>query len=131
MPILQQLLSTLCDELTIPLPPLPPAEQEITLQFTSAFSLRLRELAPGLLLRANIASCPLEGREELFIHLMQANFLAQATGGSKIGLDTEEKFLTLSFDVPYEMSYRTFKETLELFLNHLGYWRKEIEKLES
>ena len=128
--VLQQFLSTLCDEFKLPLPPASDTEKEMTVQWSST-QLHFKKLSAGLAMRAHITTCPVDQREELFLHLMQANFLAQATGGATIGLDAEEKFLTLSLGVPYELSYRTFKERLELFLNYLDYWRKEIEKLKA
>ena len=59
---------------------------------------------------------------------MRANFLGQGTGGARIGLDPNEKFLTLSCGFPYEMKYQDFKEKIEDFANYLLCWRAEIEK---
>lgn len=58
---------------------------------------------------------------------MHANFLGQGTGGASIGIDQDEKSLTLSLAIPYEVKYETFKEHLEDFLNYVGYWRDQIE----
>lgn len=128
---LQQLLSSLCEDLKLPQAPPLDRERETTLTFTASLDIQLKELPSGVTFNARIAACPPQKQEELFLHCMRANFLAQATGGAKIGLDSSEKFLTLSLDLPYEINYRSFKDALELFLNYRDAWRKEIEKFES
>ena len=82
----------------------------------------------GIALRAAVAPCPSQKREDLFIQLMQANFLAQGTGGAAIGLDRNEKNLSLSLKLPYELTYMSFKEHLEIFANYLEYWRSTLSK---
>jgi hypothetical protein len=92
----------------------------------------LKDLNPGCYMRTIIA--PLSQareRENFFIHLMKANFLGQGTGGSVIAIDPDEKFLILSHAYPYEINYRQFKETLELFINYLEFWRTEIKKFDT
>lgn len=89
-------------------------------------TIRVGELDPGISFWAQISPCPTVKREELFMLLMKANFLGQGTGGSTIGLDENENFLTLSSILPYDMSYKTFKDALEDFANHLDYWREEL-----
>jgi Tir chaperone protein (CesT) family len=89
-------------------------------------TIRVGKLDPGVSFWAPISPCPTTKREELFILLMKANFLGQGTGGSTIGLDENENFLTLSSILPYDMSYKTFKDALEDFTNHLDYWREEL-----
>lgn len=80
---------------------------------------------------ARVANCPTLKREDLFIYLMRANLLGQGTGGSRIGLDANEKVLTLSLGLPYEMNYKIFKERFEDFVNFILYWREEIAKFEN
>ena len=62
---------------------------------------------------------------------MKANFLGQGTGGARIGVDPDDKFLTLSHGFPYEMNYQLFKESIEDFVNYVVYWREEIAKFEQ
>jgi len=62
--------------------------------------------------------------------LMHANFLGQGTGGARIGIDAEEKVLTLSVGFPYEMNYPPFKECVEDFVNYVVYWRDDVAKFE-
>jgi hypothetical protein len=80
-----------------------------------------RELDPGCTFFAKIGICPLNKREELFIYL-----LGQGTGGSVIGLDRDEKFLTLFLVLPYDMKYKVFKDALEDFTNYLDFWKEEL-----
>jgi hypothetical protein len=101
------------------------------------FSLRedvdvlLQEMEKGLYFHANICLCPQQKKEDLFLYLMRANLLGRGTGGASIGLDAQEKFLTLSRSLAYEVNYMEFKEKLEDFVNYLLYWREEMEKFEK
>lgn len=63
--------------------------------------------------------------------LMKANFLGQGTLGGAIGIDDEEKFLTLSLTLPYDVNQRTFKEAVEDFANILDFWRDEVARFEK
>lgn len=89
----------------------------------------LHELNPGIHFHGVIAPLPLGNREDLFIYLMQANFLGQGTGGCVIGLDPNDQHLTLSMTIMYDLNYRIFKDKLEEYFNYLGYWREEVKKL--
>jgi len=73
----------------------------------------------------------LQKKEEAFIYLMKANLLGQGTGNQVLGLDPEEKTLTLSCIIPYDMDYREFKERIEDFVNYLDYWRLEVKNLQK
>lgn len=93
-----------------------------------SLKISFRELDPGVYLYSPIGPCPMEKREEFLIHVMKANFLGIGTGGNVIALDPEEKFLTLSSALPYDINYKTFKETVEDFGNFVDYWRDELER---
>ena len=95
------------------------------------FNLFIKDLDPGALFKANICACPQKKRETLLIKLMQANLIGQGTGGAVIGLDKQEKFLTLSLALAYELNYRAFKESLEDFINYLVFWNEEVIKLQK
>ena len=128
--MLPNYLKQLCEELTIPSVPKANEEKLIPLRIGKE-SLSLKDLEPGVSLQGSICLCPQQRKELLFIYLMRANLLGQGTGGARIGLDAEEKFLTLSLGLPYEMNYQTFKETIEDFVNYLIYWRNEVAKFEN
>lgn len=97
-----------------------------TLKLHKKLIITFRELDPGCTFFSTIGTCPLNKREEVFIYLMKANLLGQGTGGSIIGLDREEKFLTLSLALPYDMKYKVFKDALEDFTNYLDFWKNEL-----
>ena len=101
------------------------------LTINSTLAVSIRDLAPGFSLYSSIADCPARKREDLFIYLMRANFLGQGTGGARIGLDADEKVLTLSIGFPYEMNYQHFKESVEDFVNYVVFWRNEIARFEQ
>jgi len=91
-------------------------------------TLSVKELDPGVYITSPIILCPDKKRESLFIHLMKANFLGLGTGEAVIGLDNEEKFLTLSRTIPYDINYKSFKETIEDFANYLDFWQQEVKR---
>ena len=101
---------------------------EFLLPLNQETTILLKELDPGIGYFSRIDLFPTEKREEFVIYLMKANYLGQGTGGAVIGLDGEEKFLTLSLVLPYEVNYKAFRESLEDFVNYLDFWRDEIKK---
>ncbi len=125
--VIEQHLMRLCEELE--LPALAPKDETRAFHVEIGPEMRVsvKELEDGgLYLFAKIGSLPTQKREELFILLMKANLLGQGTGGSALGIDAEEKFLTLSLAIPYDMNYKTFRETVEDFTNFVDYWRTEL-----
>lgn len=88
----------------------------------------LTETEEGVSIWARIAPLPAEKREEFTMHLMAANFLGQGTGGAVLGLESDEKFLTLSLAFPYDINYKIFKDALEDFANYVDYWRAETKR---
>jgi hypothetical protein len=129
--MLREFVEKLCGELGIP-PNLKRSEKKsYSFRIADGIEAELRDLEPGLALWGKIAPCPEKRREDLFIYLMRANLLGQGTGGCRIGLDANEKILTLSLGLPYELNYQTFKETVEDFINYLVYWRERIAKFEQ
>jgi hypothetical protein len=87
----------------------------------------IQDLNPGVFFFSRLLPLPiLKEREQFFIHIMKANFLGQGTGGSVLGLERDQKFLTLSLTLTYEVNYPIFREKLEDFLNYIEYWIEEI-----
>jgi hypothetical protein len=85
----------------------------------------------GIYIRARICSFSedtFSSPEDAYIYLMKANFLGQGTKDAVISLDAEEKFLTLSTLIAYEVNYKMFRDLLEDFVNYLLFWEKEINK---
>lgn len=129
--LLRDYLEKLHEELEIDLKPKMNEKKIFSFIFRNDVQVDLKDLDPGVAMQSKICPCPNKKREDLFIFLMRANLLGQGTGGSRIGLDPEEKFLTLSLGLPYELNYQSFKENLEDFINYLIYWREEIAKIEK
>lgn len=126
--MLQNYLEKICLEFAIAKPKL--NEQKEYLFHFGKEAIAMRDLHPGLAMRTNICELPKQRLEELFLYLSRANLLGQGTGSTRIGIDKEENFLTLSLGLPYELDYQRFKETIEDFVNYVIYWRDEVTKFE-
>jgi len=129
--MVQGFLEKLCAELSIAPVPKLNEKKFFSLRFAPGVEIALSDLHPGVAMQAAISACPKLRREDLFIYLMRANLLGQGTGGARIGLDGDEKNLTLSLGLPYEMNYHAFKEAFEEFVNHLIYWRDVVAKFDN
>lgn len=129
--MLQEFVENLCFDLRLGSPPNKGPQKTIEFVLNPDVKIRFMELDPGISMQANIAPCPEKRREDLFILLMNANFLGQGTGGARIGLDRQEKFLTLSLGLPYELEYAAFKQHVEEFVNFLNYWKDRVAKFEQ
>lgn len=128
--MIESFLKKLSEELSLP-PPKVEGKELISFSLNDSIKLNLRDLKPGLSMEAFLLPCPQILREELFSYLMEANLLGHGTGGARIALDSEEKNLTLLIGLPYELNYQLFRETFEDFVNHLIFWRNEIEKFKN
>ena len=129
MTILESHLQQLTQELN--LKDTPSKEGQVyVLSINETITITIKELLPqGISLSTSICPYPKGNQEDLLIYLMKANFLGQGTLGGIIGLDKEENFLTLSFNIPYDMNYRHFREAIEDFVNILEYWKQEIDRV--
>ena len=113
----------------------PPSPKDSTgylqIQLNDDLAISLKDLSPGFAIVAKLGSIQSPNQEELFIYLMKANFLGQGTGEQIIGIDPDEKFLTLSYSISYEINYPKFKEILEEFVNYLIYWKGEVKRMQT
>lgn len=101
------------------------------LPINETLSVWVKELNPGAVLKTTIYPLPLKSEKEtLFAYLMKANYIGQGTGGAIIALNPEEKTLTLSLIMPYEVNYRIFREKLEEFINYLEFWKSELARFD-
>jgi hypothetical protein len=124
-------LNRIADELQLSHAAKTKEKQTYLFEFANSVAVTVKDLDPGVSLKAPIITCPKHKKEELFIQLMKANLLGQGTGNGRIGMDLDEKTLTLSLGIPYELSYQAFRETIEDFINYLIYWREEIRKFDN
>ena len=127
--MVQEFLEKLCAELSIDT--VPKLNEDNIFRFAPDIHVAITDLGPGVGMQSVISGCPISKREDLFIYLMKANLLGQGTGNARIGLDRNDKNLTLSRGLPYEINYQIFKEAFEEFVNHLIYWRNAIAKFEN
>lgn len=102
-----------------------------TLKFTETELVTVTSLETGVHFFSTIAPLVSGKKEDFFIYLMKANYLGTGTGGAVIGLDPDEKTLTLSYPIHYEVNYRIFYDKLEDFLNYLSFWKYEIQNYGS
>ena len=102
-----------------------------TLTITAEIEISVLKEEEQLYLYSPITLAPLDNQEEIYTYLMKANLLGQGTGKTSIGLDNNDKFLTLSYVMPYEETYENFKDKLELFVNYLFFWKDEVKKLQN
>jgi hypothetical protein len=128
--MLQEFIEQICSELTIEPVPKLNARKKTLFTLNEDIKIDFTELDPGISMQTIICPCPEKRKEELFMFLMNANFLGQGTGGARIGLDRQEKFITLCLGLPYELPYQGFKKHLEDFANHLIYWRAQMIQFE-
>lgn len=128
--MLEKLLKTLCNELSLPVP-VRNKEKYYLFRLSDTISAKCVDLEPGIAFSCDICECPKKNREDFFIWLMRANLLGQGTGGCRIGLDKDEKVLTLGLGMPYEIDYSVFRDRFEDFVNYVIYWREEIAKFEK
>ena len=129
--MLEENLKKLAEDLN--LPPFPSKDRSSTyvLELAENLSFSIRDLKVGFDLFGNIAPAPSQKKEDAYIYFMKANLLGQGTGDQAIGLDSEEKFLTLSCRIPYDVNYKEFKEKIEDFANYLNYWQVEVKKMQE
>ena len=123
---IETFLEELYRELNISSSPEKEGNKVYSLNLGLEFAVILEDLEPGVTLRTNIHTVPEEKKEDLFIYLMKGNFLGQGTGGAVLGMSKDEKFLTLSSYLPYEMNYHSLKEKLEQFANYADFWQSEV-----
>ncbi|GAB4185564.1 MAG: hypothetical protein Tsb0015_02570 [Simkaniaceae bacterium] len=129
--MLEKILSDLYQEFQLGTPPEKNEKGIYQVSLTKQLQITITKLDPGYYFLAKLGHPPKERTEEFYIYMMRANFLGQGTGKSVIGLDAEEKDLTLAFTIPYEVNYLEFKEKLEDFVNYTEYWREEIKKFKE
>lgn len=129
--MLELLLQQLSEEFALGAPPQKTKENKYPLILSSGMQIDIQILDPGISFYASLAPLQDTKREELLIYLMRANFLGQGTGEGVISLDNDEKLLTLSLLVPYDVDYKTFKTSLEDFANYVDFWRSELAQFKK
>jgi len=129
--MLDEFVSALSSDLEMKDVPVVDAKTKSCIFDFAGFSIIIKALEKGVHFKAEICEAPQKKRENILIKVMTANLIGQGTGGAAIGIDKQEKFLTLSLPLAYEMNYQAFKENIEDFINYLHYWKDEVEKAQQ
>ncbi len=103
-------------------------KRPVRMIFSPHHAIDFRELPKGISMSSTIGPCPQKNKEDFYLFLMRANFLGQGTGKTVIGMDLEEKNLTLSSYIPYDLDFKKFKESVENLLNFAAYWAEELDR---
>ena len=101
------------------------------IDINNELSIYLQDLESKCYCWAMLENVPKKDNEDLFLYLMKANLLYQATGNSSIGMDEVSKNFIFSSFFNYELNYQEFKCELEDFLNYFIYWKEEIKKIKE
>ena len=126
--MLEHLITEICEKLSLPLNLEKDKEGYYTFTLNPEISLSLKELQPGFFIRAKLGPAPEGSHEELYIHLMKANYLGQGTAGAFIGMDEKAENFTLTKACRHETTYKEFKDLLEVYINYYEYWKVKIAK---
>lgn len=124
--MLEDYLPPLMDELDLDEAPPISKERALELFLNPKTKVAIQELDPGFFYRCDIDQIPPNRKEDLFMLIMEANYLGQGAGGGSLSIDDEEKALFLSLMLPYDMDYSHFRDNLEDFINYVYYWRDEL-----
>jgi hypothetical protein len=125
---LQGLLEELAKLLEMPPPSAQNKEPALTWNITASHELHFSMIGPEPSVSCIIGKLPEGNREDFYLLLMRANFLGQGTNGFVLGMDKEEKYLTLSSKIPYDVNVKGFKDYIEEFVNFVDYWRGELTR---
>lgn len=128
--MIEKLLLSLCQDLSLRMP-IKTKNASYSLDLNENITVIFKDSSSGISIKSSLKPIPIKKREDCLIYLMRANLLGQGTGGFRIGLDEDEKTLTLQGGLPYEINYKPFKDKIEEFVNFVAYWQEEISKYSS
>lgn len=94
-----------------------PIEDDLTIMISS--------LPQGFSLSCGIASCPKSNEGSFYERILLADLFGQGTKGGVLGLNEDGNLLTLVHQIEYNTDYKTFRDTLEDFINTVDFWRAE------
>ncbi|MBS0645636.1 MAG: type III secretion system chaperone [Verrucomicrobia bacterium] len=98
------------------------------LNFEPQIKVSIHENKEGIIkLQSYLASLPQEKLDEYLLFVMSANLFGQETGKNYLGLDRDEKRVTLNRLLEKEIEYAEFKLALEEFLNYCETWRADTK----
>mgnify|MGYP006272485833 CR=1 FL=1 len=99
------------------------------LQISDEIRIELRHLeGDGVFFRTNLFLFLSPEKEMMFRQLLEANYLYQSTMGCVLGMDPNDKYITLSLYVYSPMTKNLLWDSLELFCNAWDYLKHNFEK---
>lgn len=126
--MLEKLIGQLSQELAMENSITSSEERRYRLPFENDIEVEAVELDNSYLLKGIIGERPQKNAESFLLKAMEANLFGMGTRGAAIGLNEDEKLLTLSLELDYNSSFKDFKEKLEDFISVIDFWRKEALK---
>jgi len=120
--MLKQLLTSLQKEIDVNITQ--KGENSFQLIVNNDLTIYILDQKINISIYCNLIECKSLLKEQLINQLMKANLLKKIT----FGLTNDEKYLTLSTLMPYEVSYKELKEFLEEFVSTAIVWREKIDK---
>ena len=125
--MIKDYIKQICEILNIEFPK-QESDKSYLIKIDDDLIFKIFDLEDKVYLHSDIDLVPTEKKEEIYSYLMRANLLGQGTGETKIGIDKDEKNLTLSYELSYYSNFNDFKEKVEDFVNYIKYWKEEIIK---
>ena len=127
--MLKNLIAQLLDDLDMESDELHEEAGRFSLDLDDDITITFINLNPtGISIYGIISDCPDKKLEDLFTKLMIGNLFGEQSGGAVIGLNTDSTKFTLRLDLPQQLTYKEFYGHTESFLNHIDYWRGEVEQ---
>lgn len=127
--MLKQFIELLSIDLELSNPLSPEKDGSYLLLMEPELQISLRENSEsGITLFTKLGPLPEKNVEEFLQYVMSANLLGKETGGNILGLEREEKNVTLTGLLPAQITYKNFHHLLEDFMNYAESWQLETRQ---
>lgn len=124
--MLERYLTLFKEELLLENPFHKEREGNYRILFDPDIEVLLEEKDKSVCFKGFIAPLPAIESDLWLIKFLEANLFGMGTRGAVIGLDSEEKNISLSHQIPSQSSFETFKETLQDFVSTIACWKEKI-----
>lgn len=126
--MLQDYVQQLTKELDMEELMLSPEPGTYIVPFSDNLDIQIKNQNQTLQFKMILGNLP-EKNSELFLkRAMEANLFGRGTRHCALGITTDGQLLTLSAEIPEQISYKEFKEKLEDLISVADYWRSEALK---
>lgn len=124
--MLERYLTLLKEELLLENPFHKEREGNYRILFDPDIEVLLEEKDKSIFLKGIIGPLPVSEPDLWIVKFLEANLFGMGTRGAVIGLDSEEKNVSLAHQIPSQSTFETFKETLKDFVSTIAYWKEKI-----